>query len=220
MTLAVDQSAGPASAEIGPPRTWLPVLTAAIAVTVVLLLVVWASPSAWHLLGAGRGLVPEAFYPLSGFLLVLGTTFGQAVGWVAGVAVLVYLMTLLGIPATWPTVRFAMTVVYVGLLVVPLFVYHALFGGWLLGIPRAGLPDWLATHHPDARWLLITAHPVVDLSLVPLAVVFLAALWGGGGRIRQSAALQTVAALALLGTSLAVALSLAIHSTLVHVRLF
>jgi hypothetical protein len=129
-------------------------------------------------------------------------------------------MTLLGIPATWPTVRFAMTVVYVGLLVLPLLVYHALFGGWLLGIPRAGLPDWLATHHPDARWLLITAHPIVDLSLVPLAVVFLAALWGGGGRIRQSAVLQTVAALALLGTSLAVALSLAIHSTLVHVRLF
>jgi hypothetical protein len=189
------------------------------AVTLVLLLVVLLSPSAWRLLGAGRGLIPETYYPVSGFVLVLGMTLAQAVGWAGGTALLVYVMTVLGGSPTWPSVRLAMTVVYVGLLIVPLLAYHVFFGHWLLGIPRAGLGDWLAMHHPDARWLLITAHPFVDLSLVPLAVIFLATLWGNGDRLRQSAGLQLAAALALLGTSLAVALSLAIHSTLVHVRL-
>ena len=42
---------------------------------------------------------------------------------------------------------------------------------------------------------------------------------GTGERVRHSLGLQTVGWLALLGTSLAVALSLAIHSTLVHIRL-
>jgi hypothetical protein len=219
MTVALHDATAPASSETSPARLWLPVLTAAAAVTLVLLLVVLASPSAWKLLGAGRGFVPEALYPVSGFLLVLGTTFGQAVGWAAGTAVLVYVLTLFGSAPTWPRIRLAMTVVYVGLLVVPLLAYHVLFGRWLLGLPRTGLADWLTMHHPDARWLLITAHPVVDLSLVPLAVIFLAVLWGTGDRVRQSSGLQLAAALALFGTSLAVALSLAIHSTLVHVRL-
>ncbi len=219
MTAAVDEAAALASSERVAARSWLPVLTAAAAVAILLLLVVWASPSAWTLLGAGRGLVPEAYYPVSGFLLVLGTMLTQALGWAAGTALLVYALTLVGISPTWASIRLAMTVVYLGLLMLPLLAYHVLFGGWLLGIPRAGLGDWLSLHHPDARWLLITAHPVVDLSLVPLAVVFLAVLWGSGDRIRRSPGLQLVAALALLCTALAVALSLAIHSTLVHVRL-
>jgi uncharacterized membrane protein YqjE len=66
---------------------------------------------------------------------------------------------------------------------------------------------------------LISAHPVVDLSLIPLAVLFFWVMWKAGDRVQQSTALQTVLALALLGTSLAIALSLAIHSTLVHIRL-
>ena len=37
--------------------------------------------------------------------------------------------------------------------------------------------------------------------------------------VRRSRTIQTVAALALVGTSLALALSLAIHSALVHIRL-
>lgn len=219
MTHAVHEVAIPASAQTAPIRLWGPILTAAAAVTLLLLLVVWASPSAWRLLGAGRGLVPDAYYPAFGFALVLGVTFGHAVGWAAGSTLLIYGLTLLGIPPTWPSIRLVMTVVYLGLAAAPLLVFHVLYGDWLLGMPRVGLDDWLAAHHPDARWLLITTHPVVELSLVPLAVVFLAVLWAGGDRLRQSPVLQTVAALALLGTSLAVALSLAIHSTLVHVRL-
>jgi hypothetical protein len=219
MTRAVHEVAIPASSETAPVRLWGPILTAAAAVTLLLLLVVWTSPSAWRLLGAGRGLVPEAYYPASGFALVLATTFGHAVGWAGASALLVYGLTLLGIPVAWPPIRLVMTVVYLGLAAVPLLVFHVLYGDWLLAMPRVGLDDWLAAHHPDARWLLITAHPVVELSLVPLAVVFLAVLWADGDRLRQSPVLQTVAALALLGTSLAVALSLAIHSTLVHVRL-
>jgi hypothetical protein len=167
MTLAVQEVAAPVSSEIRPGRLWLPILTASAAVTLLLLLVVSTSPSAWRLLGAGRGLVPEALYPVSGFVLVLGTTFGQALGWAAGTALFVYALTLLRISPTWPTIRLVMTVVYLGLAAVPLLVFHGLYGDWLLGMPRVGLDDWLAAHHPDARWLLITAHPVVELSLVP-----------------------------------------------------
>jgi len=98
-------------------------------------------------------------------------------------------------------------------------LYHILYGQWLLGIPRAGLEEWLAANYPDAHWFLITAHPIVDLSLVPLAALFLGLLWGLGERVQERRVLQTLLALALLGTSLAVALSLGIHSTLVHIRL-
>ena len=54
---------------------------------------------------------------------------------------------------------------------------------------------------------------------MPLAVIFLGALWGLGEAMRRTMLVRTVLALALLGTSLAVALSLAIHSTLVHIRI-
>lgn len=198
---------------------WLPVLTAGAAVTLVLLAVVRASKSAWFLLGAGRGFVPEEYYHVSGFLLVLATTFGQAVGWAGGSALLFYAMTLVGSGANWTTARIAMSLVYVGLGGLPLLVYHVLYGQWLLGIPRTGIDAWLAANYPDARWLLITAHPIVDFSLIPLAAAFLGLLWGSGERAQRSPVLQALLALALLGTSLAVALSLGIHSVLVHIRL-
>jgi hypothetical protein len=112
-----------------------------------------------------------------------------------------------------------MSVVYLGLLLVPLFFFHVLYGRWLLGISRPGLADWLWVNHPGAAWLLITAHPIIDLSLIPLAAVFLWILWRDGERVQREFGLQTALALSLLGTSLMVALSLAIHSTLVHVRI-
>lgn len=55
--------------------------------------------------------------------------------------------------------------------------------------------------------------------VVPLAVVFLGILWGFSDRVQRDPVFRTVLALALLGTSLAVALSLAIHSTLAHIRI-
>jgi len=67
--------------------------------------------------------------------------------------------------------------------------------------------------------LLIYAHPFVDLSLIPLAVVFLGILWMSGERAKRNWLLRTVLAISLLATSLAVALSLGIHSTLVHIRI-
>jgi hypothetical protein len=163
--------------------------------------------------------VPEEWYVVSGFVAVLATTVGQAAGWAAGSALLGYLLTRVGLPASWRTARLAMTLVYLGLAGLPLPVYHMLFGGWLLGLPRVGLEEWLAREHADAYWLLITAHPVIDLSLILLGVLFLWVVWGTGERLRHSLGLQTVGWLALLGTSLAIALSLAIHSTLVHIRL-
>lgn len=200
-------------------RLWIPVVIAAAIVTILLLIVVAASKSAWFLLGAGRGLVPEEYYQVSGFVLVLATTFGQAVGWAGGSAILFYVMTRAGFGATWTSARIAMSLVYLGLGALPLLVYHILYGQWLLGIPRTGLDEWLTANYPDAHWLLITAHPIVDLSLIPLALVFLGLLWGLSDRAQRNLVTQTVLALALLGTSLAVALSLGIHSTLVHIRL-
>jgi len=200
-------------------RLWIPALIGAAAVTIVLLLVVTASRSAWLLLGAGRGLVPEEAYHVSAFVLMLATTFGQTAGWAAGSAVLFYLMTLAKLGTTWTRARVAMSVVYLGLGALPLLVYHALYGQWLLGVPRVGLEEWLTANYPDAYWVLITLHPIVDLSLIPLGAVFLGLLWGAGERVQRSLTLQTVLVLALLGTSLAVALSLGIHSALVHIRL-
>ena len=199
---------------------WLrPAGIAAVTVTIVLAIIVAASKSAWMLLGAGRGFVPEGLYPVWGFVLTLGTVFGQAVGWAGGSAIAFYVMTFVGFPATWPTARLAMSIVYLGLGTIPLFFYHILYGGWLLGMPRVGLKEWLAANYRDAYWLLIYAHPVVDLSLIPLAVVFLGILWKYDDRLERNPLLQNLLALSLLGTSLAVALSLAIHSILVHVRI-
>lgn len=200
-------------------RLLIPLVIAAAATGLVLIAVVAGSKSAWFLLGAGRGLVPEEYYHLSAFLILLGTLFGQAVGWAGGSGIVFYVLTRVGFRSSWTTWRLAMSLVYLGLGALPLLVYHRLYGQWLLGIPRAGLDEWLASNYPDAHWLLITAHPVVDLSVVPLAVIFLGILWGAGERVKRSLVLQTVLAIALLGTSLAVALSLGIHSTLVHIRL-
>lgn len=201
-------------------RLWArPALIAATAVTIVLLIVVATSKSAWMLLGAGRGFIPEGYYHLWGFILIFGTLFGQAAGWAGGSGIAFYVMTMVGFPGTWATARLAMSIVYVGLAVLPLSVYHIFYGGWLLGLPRVGLKEWLAANYPDAYWLLIYAHPVVDLSLVPLAAIFLGLLWKLGERLQRESALQTALALSLLGTSLAVALSLMIHSTLVHIRI-
>lgn len=196
-----------------------PILIAVVVVAVVLLVVVESSKSAWALLGAGRGLVPEEYYHVSAFVLVLATTVGQAVGWAGGSALLYHVMTLVGVRATWITARIAMSLVYLGLGGGPLFVYHILYGQWLLGLPRTGLSEWLGANYPDARWLLLDAHDLVDLSPVPLGVIFLGVLWGLGEGAQRNRVVQTILALALLGTSLAVALSLGIHSTLVHIRL-
>ena len=200
-------------------RFWRPVVIAAVAVTVLLLLVVVASKSAWDLLGAGRGFVPEEFYPVSGFLLVLGTTFGQAIGWAIGTLVAIYVMTLIGFSPHWNTARIAMSAVYLGFAGLPFLFFHILYGGWLLGMPREGLGEWLKANYPGAHWLLIYAHPLIDLSLIPLAVIFLGILWTYGERVQRETTWQTIVALALLGTSLAIALSLAIHSMLVHSRI-
>ncbi|MGH7845207.1 MAG: hypothetical protein ACREQW_08565 [Candidatus Binatia bacterium] len=198
---------------------WRPVLIAAATVTVLVLIIVAASHSAWSLLGVGRGFVPEDFYAVSGFFLVVVLTFSLAIGWAIGSGIAFYVMTLLGIKATWPTARIAMGVVYLVLGPLLLLLYHIFYGGWLLGMPRVGLREWLAAEHPSASWFLITAHPIVDFSLIPLGLVFLGLLWKYSERIERERTFQTALALSLLGTSLAVALSIAIHSTLVHARI-
>lgn len=205
-------------------RQWLelirrPALIAAAAVTILLLVVVVASHSAWSLLGIGRGFVLEELYPLSGFAMVLALTFGHAIAWAIGSVIAFYLMMFFGYQGTWKTARNAMAVVYLVLGPLPLLFYHILYGGWLLGMPRAGLGEWLAENHPSARWLLIYAHPVIDFSVIPLAAIFLGILWKYGDRLQRETNLQTALALTILGTSLAVALSLAIHSILVHARI-
>lgn len=192
---------------------------ALVAVVAVLALVVLNSRSAWTLLSPGRGLIPEEHYAAWAFVLIAATTAGQAAGWAAGSALGHYVLTRLGLPATWATARLAMSVVYLGLGGLPLLVYHLLFGGWLLDLPRVGLDEWLRAGYPDAHWLLIRFHPWVDGSLLPLAVIFLGLLWLTGDRPRRSWLLQLALAATVAATSAAVALSLAIHATLVHIRL-
>jgi hypothetical protein len=205
-------------------RHWLelirrPALIGAAAVTILLLVVVAASYSAWSLLGIGRGFVPEELYPLSGFAMVLALTFGHAIAWAIGSVIAFYLMMFFGYGEAWKTARNAMAVVYLVLGPLPLLLYHMLYGGWLLAMPRAGLGEWLAENHPSARWLLIYAHPVIDFSIIPLTAIFLGILWQYGDRLQRETNLQTALAVTIMGTSLAVALSLAIHSILVHARI-
>jgi hypothetical protein len=198
---------------------WRPVLIAAVIITVLLLIIVVASQPAWSLLGIGRGLVPEEFYPVSGFAIVLALTFAHAIAWAVGSGVLFYVMTVSGFRAAWVTLQIAMGVAYLVLGPLPLLLFHILYGGALLGLPRAGLGEWLAAEHPGASWFLMTAHPLIDFSVIPLGLLFLGLLWRYGERLQRELSCQTALALSLLGTSLAVALSIAIHSTLVHARI-
>lgn len=198
---------------------WRPVAIAAAIVTVLLLVIVATSHRAWSLLGIGRGFVPEALYPVSGFVIVLALTFAHAVGWAIGSGLVFYVMTLFGSAANWRTGRIAMGIAYLALGPLPLLLFHILFGGALLGMPRAGLREWLSAEHPGASWLLITAHPIIDYSLIPIGLIFLGLLWKYGERLERERLFQTGLALTLLGTSLAVVLSIAIHSTLVHARI-
>jgi hypothetical protein len=195
---------------------------AAIAVLVIAIVLAWivrSSESAWHLLAAGRGLVEPERYPVTGFVIVLATALGQAAGWAGGSAAVYHVLTALGMAAGFTTWRIAMSLVYLGLGTLPLFFFHVVYGQPLLGLRRTGLADWVLVRFPDAHWLLFRAHPYVDGALVPLGIAFLGLLWLTGDTPRRSRSLQTALALALLGTSLSVALSLAIHSTLVHVKL-
>lgn len=202
-----------------PQRLVIPALISIVVVTGLLLAIVTVSRSAWQILGVGHGLVPPEYYHVSAFVVLLATTFGQAVGWAGGSGFVYSLMTLVGFPRTFFIWKLAMTVVYLGLGAVPVLIYHVLFGSPLLDIPRLGLEGWLLANHPDAHWLLMQFHPYVDGSVIPLGLVFLGLLWFTGDAPRRNSLVQTALSLALLGTSLAVALSLGIHSTLVHIRL-
>jgi hypothetical protein len=196
-----------------------PVLVAALIVAGLAYAIVACTPSAWQLLGAGRTLVPEEHYASVALLVLLGTTLGQFVGWAAGSGLAAHLFSLVARrPVTAAVLRTAMVVVYLGLAVVPLATYHFLFGQPLLGLEREGLEAWLAATHPDAHLLLYRAHPVVLFSILPLAVAVVGLLWRAGDRRLGHRGFQFLLALLVLATSLAVALSLAIHSILVHVR--
>jgi len=195
------------------------VIVAVGAVAILAFAVIMRTSSAWHLLGLGRGLVPEAYYPYWGGVLVLGTALGQFVGWGAGAALLAHAWGLLtGRSITPRVVRSAMIAVYLGLVILPLSVYHVLFGQPLLGLERAGLREQLLREYPDAHLLLYDLHPAIDLSLIPLGVAAVWILWGASDRRLAGFSMQLVLALTILTTSLAVALSLGIHSVFVHLR--
>lgn len=202
-----------------PQRLVIPVLISLVVVTGLLLAIVMASRSAWRILGVGHGLVPPEYYHVSAFVVLLATTFGQAVGWAGGSGLAYYFMTLVGFPRGFFAWKLALTIVYLGLGAVPVLVYHVLFGAPLLDLPRQGLEGWLLANHPDAHWLLIELHPWVDGAVLPLGIVFLGLLWFTGDAPRRNWLVQTALSLALLGTSAAIALSLGIHSTFVHIRL-
>jgi len=85
--------------------------------------------------------------------------------------------------------------------------------------PNAEWKEWLAANYPDAYGLLIYGHPMGEFSLIPLAIIFLGLLWKYGDRVQREPIFHNALALSLLGTSLAIALSLAIHSILPHIRI-
>ncbi len=221
---ATETAAPPAVEQAGggwlTPALLGPVALAAAIVAAVAAAIVLATPSAWRLLGAGRGLVPEAYYPHWALVILLGTTFGQGVGWAGGSALAAYAWGVVtGRRPSPRAVRGAMILVYLGLAVVPVTLYHAVFGRPLAGLPREGLREWLATTYPDAHALLFAAHPVVDLVPFALAPAVVWMLWRLDDSRLARAGTQTLLALLILGTSLAVALSLGIHAVLVHLRL-
>lgn len=211
--------------EIGLEKGWLrqsmgPLLIAAAGIVLLAIIMVFSFQSAWQLLGAGRGLVKPDYYHYVALLILLGTTFGQFVGWAAGSALLTYFLhAIMGRPLTIRLVQVSMTVVYLGLAVLPLFFYHVLFGQPLGGEPRTGFAEWLGQSYPEAYRLLVNGHPIVDFSLIPLAIGVLAVIWGFGDRALRQRNLQILLLFLIFATSFAVALSLAIHSTLAHIRI-
>jgi hypothetical protein len=214
-----------ASQVIGLEDGWLrhivgSVLLAAVVVVALAGVVVFTSKSAWQLLGIGRGLIAPAFYHYTGLLIVLGTTFGQFVGWAVGSMLLAYVWhRLTGSAVTFRVVQVSISIVYCGLAIAPIFFYHLLFGQALAGVPRPGLDSWLRLNHPDAYWLLSFGHRVVDLLIILLFIAVLALIWGTGERMVRLRGLQTLVLFLILLTSLAVALSLGIHATMAHIRL-
>jgi hypothetical protein len=201
-------------------RTVGPLVIAAMVVIALAILIVFSSRSAWDLLGIGRGLVTPNYYHYTALLIVLGTAFGQFAGWAVGSVLLTYVWHLLtGRAINLHIVQAAMSIVYCGLAVVPLFFYHILYGQPLAGMPRPGIAAWLHQHYPDASWLLISGHHVIDLLMIPLLIAVLALIWGSGERLVRHRGVQTLVLLLILTTSFVVAMSLAIHSTLAHLRL-
>jgi len=83
--------------------------------------------------------------------------------------------------------------------------------------PNEEWKEWLAANYPDAYWLLNYGHPIGEFSLIPLAINFLGLLWKYGDRAARTYFSERVA-LSHLGISLAIAPSLAIHSSLVHIH--
>ncbi|RMF88731.1 MAG: hypothetical protein D6736_09665 [Nitrospinota bacterium] len=215
----------PQTGQIGLEEGWLKesigsLLIAAALTGILAFLLVIAFPSTWHLLGIGRGLIPPRFYPYSALVIILGTTFGQFLGWAGGSILLSYGLSLLRkVPSSFRIIQIAMTLVYLGLAFGPIPLYHYIFGRPLLGIPRQTLPVWLQQHYPDAYTLLIPAHHWIDWSVVPLALLVLLLLWKGGEQSMRHFWLRTALFFLVMLTSLAVALSLTIHSTLAHIRL-
>lgn len=69
------------------------------------------STSAPQLLGIGRGLVLPEYYHVSGFVMVLATMMGQAVGWAGGSGIAYYILTRVGFPRAIFTWKLAMSLV-------------------------------------------------------------------------------------------------------------
>ena len=219
-----DRTQTVASQDTGLEAGWLrrgvgPMLIAAVVVIALAVLVVFTSKSAWHLLGIGRGLVAPAAYHYTGLLIMLGLTFSLFVGWAVGSALLVYVWQVLGSATTLRVVQVSMSIVYFGLAIVPIFFYHLLFGQPLAGLPRPGLAVWVHQTYPEAYWLLFPGHRVTDWLTIPLLIAVLALILGGRERMMRHWGMQTLVLFLILLTFFAVALSLSIHSTLVHIHL-
>ncbi len=174
---------------------------------------VYMTAPAWHLLGVGRPVVPDAFYPLTALAVLLITTGGLAVAFAGGTMSLLALWQILGKGVGFATVRVFAGLSYLFVTLLPTIFIH------LYGLPRPGLAQWLQTQNPDAYQVIFGLHRVVDLSHFLLAIAGIGILWGVGDKLQTSRVAQAAFVVVLLFTFFSVSLTLGFHSALAGIHI-
>ncbi len=174
---------------------------------------VYTTAPAWHLLGVGRPVVPEAFYPLTALAVLLFTTILGAITFAGLTMSLLALWQVLGKEVSFAVVRIFAGLSYLFVTLLPTIFIH------LYGLPRLGLAQWLQTHNPDAYQVLFGLHRVVDLSHFLLAIVGIGILWGLGDKLQTSRVAQAAFVVVLLFTFFGISVTLGFHSALAGIHI-
>ena len=174
---------------------------------------VYTTAPAWHLLGVGRPIVPEALYPLTAMTLLLITTVFGVFAFAGATMSLLALWQVLGKKVSFAAVRIFAGVSYLFVTFLPTIFIH------LYGIPRLGLAQWLQTQNQDAYQVLFGLHRVVDLSHFLLAIAGIGILWGVGDKLQTSRVAQAAFVVVLLLTFFSISLTLGFHSAVARINI-